>query len=443
MNKKQETLDQKQDNSDNQPEASEKKQETLAKKQEISDKIQETQGMKQETLDRLHDTLDKKQQNLDKKAETLDEKEENLVKEQETLDKKQETLKEKQEISAKIQEISDEKQEASYILRCSPPKNKVSHTSLHEVHDQSNIVDLCTINDDAVPEVVPATVIVKGRPLCYSRPPSARGAVPVYLENYMTLKCGEQSDDALVDFVAQDTLNSLSPDLRDDVFVFPTSFYQRLVTPPKDDSDAMTRENLLPEEARQHSRVAQMFPHLDIKKYRYILFPISDSVHFFLFTLVRNPGKTPVLILLDSLNWRETKAIKNLLNYMKLEADVKACRVLRPTAPKQLDSVSCGFFTAEFLKFVLLNLPQFLEMAENNNLQDILDPTSIDAKRSSLAALIRLESVAQGRVVSGAQWPDLGLPLPQALPLQVGQPVAGLGWFYIILFNPIPRNNQN
>lgn len=168
-------------------------------------------------------------------------------------------------------------------------------------------------------------------------------------------------------------LHTLPEFVREELQIFPTTFYKRLlnVKPTKRgiDTTGMTYSQ------KMHVGVKKWTKNQDIFKKKLLLFPVCHAAHWFLVVVLLperllmqkgqqvDAGETAetAIVVLNSINSDCDVHVQNISSYLQEELfDKKGIRLeemdlqcVVPHCPKQKDGSSCGIFLLHFAEMIL------------------------------------------------------------------------------------------
>ena len=194
----------------------------------------------------------------------------------------------------------------------------------------------------------------------------------------------------------------------------------------------------------KHTNVARWTKDTDLFKKKMLAFPICQDAHWFLIIVI-NPGvitvikcmfyikntlyiyislfqlpdeceerqeKEPLVVVLDSMGWRQDSAVEEILEYLAVEwnknlsidksnsvfpFDGSEMETTTPKCPGQADSSSCGLFLIEYLTRIFEDVDKFCTKQNYMHIEYWTNYREMQKKRTAIASLLINLSKQQGR----------------------------------------------
>ncbi|CAB4067616.1 SENP7 [Lepeophtheirus salmonis] len=230
--------------------------------------------------------------------------------------------------------------------------------------------------------------------------------------DYCTLERGKFLNDSIIDFYLAWLLrDKVSESQRDEVHIFSSHFYSRLISKP-----------LLNKKLRVGQRNLIFF------RKKLLIIPICHKYHWFMI-LICNPGCVdldeddqkirgePFLVILDSFGQKRPKEVDTLRNYLEHEHMEKresafsfgsaAMRAIYPRLPQQKNSTDCGVFLLEYAERIM-NKRAIFRWPALPDLSNWFSDTDVFSKRPEIAHLIQdLSKDTMQDKLSSASFPSI------------------------------------
>ena len=196
--------------------------------------------------------------------------------------------------------------------------------------------------------------------------------IPITKNDYDSLNNEMYLNDELINFYLKYLyFNVLQPEERDMVHIFSTSFYARLTTQVR-----FKEEVGLSAIQKKHSRVKFWTKNVNIFEKKFVLIPVCEHSHWYLAIFI-NPGNIslnlksrkergePLLLILDSLGYGQTKSDVILRQYLQQEwlekkpgleevcFSKKEMKTVKPKKPEQKNFTDCGIFLLHYAEKVI------------------------------------------------------------------------------------------
>ena len=172
-------------------------------------------------------------------------------------------------------------------------------------------------------------------------------------------------NDRIVDFYLLFMSLQLSVSTREDIYIYPTTFYKRMTLLNLNVAQGLHLPGRSEAEVKAMG-VKRWTKDLNIFEKKILLIPVceSKSRHWFLIAVIF-PGcegsKETVVVILDSLEGCRDEVVENIKDYLNfMHGDENAIgfansdlRVVHPLCPQQDDLTSCGIFMLHFAEKII------------------------------------------------------------------------------------------
>uniref|UniRef100_A0A0K2UUZ0 Ubiquitin-like protease family profile domain-containing protein n=1 Tax=Lepeophtheirus salmonis TaxID=72036 RepID=A0A0K2UUZ0_LEPSM len=249
--------------------------------------------------------------------------------------------------------------------------------------------------------------------------------------DYCTLERGKFLNDSIIDFYLAWLLrDKVSESQRDEVHIFSSHFYSRLISKPllNKKVQAFERDPNKSKAEKAHLRVKGWTKKFDIFQKKLLIIPICHKYHWFMI-LICNPGCVdldeddqkirgePFLVILDSFGQKRPKEVDTLRNYLEHEHMEKresafsfgsaAMRAIYPRLPQQKNSTDCGVFLLEYAERIM-NKRAIFRWPALPDLSNWFSDTDVFSKRPEIAHLIQdLSKDTMQDKLSSASFPSI------------------------------------